>query len=35
MLLTVNRRLYAQFDELLQCFLQFGLLLAVLISLRQ
>ena len=26
---------YAQFDELLQCFLQFCLLLAVLISLRQ
>ena len=31
MLLTVSRR----FDELLQCFLQFFLLLAVLISLRQ
>ena len=35
MLLTVADDFYAQFDELLQCFLQFCLLLAVLISLRQ
>jgi len=34
MLLTADD-FHAQFDELLQCFLQFCLLLAVLISLRQ